>query len=379
LAKGKTWLEVQGSVLETDIEIEMKNIVFVIGTLRAGGAERVIINLANHFCTLCGYTVTLITHRAFSAYSLDSKIHHVYLYRDEEVTNSVFNKIYRRLNYISRITIAIRSAKPSVVICFLRGMNWRIILLCVLLRVRVIASEHTNHLAERGFFSWLERRIIYKLASNLIVLSRFDENYYSKFLSAVCVIPNPLSFSPSKGHWAREKKVLAAGGVDRWEIKGFDNLLRVFSQISSRYPDWRLAIAGEGDAGKVVLMQLAETLGISDKVDFLGFVPDLDREMRLSEIFVLSSRYEGFSMVLLEAMSQGCACAAFDCVAGPGELISNEVTGLLVEDQNCEAMVASICRLIENPELRRELADRAHEESKNYCSNLIGALWEKVM
>jgi glycosyltransferase involved in cell wall biosynthesis len=195
----------------------------------------------------------------------------------------------------------------------------------------------------------------------------------------VHVIPNPVSFLPSEGQRPRKKIILAAGGLNRWEIKGFDNLLRVFSRIRSRYPDWRLAIAGGGDIGKTPLVQLATELDIVDKVDFLGLVSDLDREMRESEIFVLSSRYEGFSMVLLEAMSQGCACVSFDCVAGPGELITNEVTGLLVENQNLEAMAVALCRLIEDPALRRALSGRAREASENYAPNKIGATWEKIM
>ncbi len=357
----------------------MKNIVFVIGTLRAGGAERVVANLANHFCSRPDYAVTVITHRVFSAYALDSRIRHVYLYRDEDITVSVFNKIGRRLNYVPRLAKAVSLSQPDVVISAIRGMNWRIIILCRLYGIRVIATEHTNHLAERGFGSWLERRLCYKLAHKLVVMTKFDMKYYSRFLPNVSVISNPLSFLPSEERRPRKKLILAAGGLERWKIKGFDNLLRVFSRLCSHYPDWRLAIAGAGDIGKTPLVQLTKELDIVDNVDFLGFVSDLDREMRESEIFVLSSRYEGFSMVLLEAMSQGCACVSFDCVAGPGELIANGVNGLLVEDQNLEAMAVALSHLIEDPALRRALSGRAREASENYAPNKIGATWEKIM
>ena len=356
-----------------------KNVVFVIGTLAGGGAARVLVTLANHFSATQGYAVTIVSHRADSVYWVDARVRVAALYRDDEIRISLFNKIGRRVDYIFRLAKAIRSAEPNVVISFLRGMNWRIIVLCKLYGVNVIATEHTNHLAEIGPFSWLERRCIYKLASGLTVLTEFDFAYYAKVISSVYLIRNPLCFSRWTGRSLREKRILAAGDLSRWKMKGFDNLLDVFSRLSSRYPEWRLAIAGAGEAGKVVLMELARELQVSDKVEFLGFVPDLDREMRRSEIFVLSSRYEGLSMVLLEAMSQGCACVSFDCISGPSEMITSEVTGLLVENQNCEAMTAAVSRLIENPELRRELSNRGCEASTNCDVRLIAARWEEVM
>jgi glycosyltransferase involved in cell wall biosynthesis len=273
----------------------------------------------------------------------------------------------------------VRRQAPSDVVVLLRGMNWRLILACRLLGVRVIATEHTNHLAERGIFSWIERHLIYKMANDLVVLTEFDGAHYRKFLPNVHVIPNPLSFTPGTGQLTQTQRILAVGDLNRWYIKGFDNLIKIFASIHHDFPDWRLAIAGDGAAGLQYLERLAEKYEVRDYVDFLGFCDNIDRQMQNSELFVLSSRYEGFSMVLLEAMSQGCACISFDCHAGPRDLLKNGVSGMLVPDQDCAAMEQVIRVLIESENVRHELSTNSIRASHAYVVGEVAKTWMKLL
>jgi glycosyltransferase involved in cell wall biosynthesis len=141
------------------------------------------------------------------------------------------------------------------------------------------------------------------------------------------------------------------------------------------HPSWSLEIAGSGIAGHQFLKELSEELGINDCVQFLGFRSDIDTVMRQSAIFVLSSRIEGFGMVLLEAMSQGCACVSFDCKSGPSDIIAHEVDGLLVPDQDLDEMVTALTRLMRSKDERRKLSRAAREKARSYSVDLIVDRW----
>ena len=119
----------------------------------------------------------------------------------------------------------------------------------------------------------------------------------------------------------------------------------------------------------------ANELNIIDSIVFLGFCQNLNEKLKKSSIFVLSSRYEGFPMVLIEAMSQGCACVSFDCVSGPKEIIKDGIDGILVEDQNMLQMEKEICRLIEDDKLRKLLAENAVRNIQRLSIQNISDKW----
>ena len=354
-------------------------IVFVAGSLRGGGAERVLTLLANEL-SVRHHDVTIITKAPECDYVLKENIKWKPLFSKEDIKTSIIDKISRRFTFLPRLINTIKNENPDVVISFLVGMNGQVILISRLLDIPVIASEHTNYQADMGLFSWIERRWVYKLANAVTVLTQYDySNYYSHFLKNVHIMPNPVSFTPINKLILREKTILAAGSLNRWSIKGFDNLLKFFSNVVKVHPDWKLKIAGSGEEGKKYLMQLANELNIQDDVEFLGFCPNIDEVMQQSSIFVLSSRYEGFGMVLAEAMSQGCACISFDCVAGPNEIIENGIDGVLVENQNIKQMENEICRLIEDENLREDLAENAIEKVQRFSIQQIVDRWTDLI
>lgn len=355
-----------------------KSILFVISTVSSGGAARVLTTIANHLSKKDNINISILSHLYGSNYAVNPNIDWDALYEINEIKKTYINKIYRRIVYWPRFFFAIHKKKPDIVISFLRGMNWRVILLCKILGIRVIATEHSNHLAERGLFSWIERRYIYKLSSSIVVLTEFDRIFYSKYMNNVFLIPNPATFLPGNNITKKDKIILAVGDMDRYHIKGFDILLNVFQVLSKEFNEWKLRIIGPGRYGYIYLSSLVEEKSLCGKVDLVEFTSNIEDEMKRSEIFALSSRYEGYSMVLLEAMSKGCACISFDCPAGPNELLRGGKGGILVNNGDTDEFVEKLKFLMSNKETRCNLSKQAMRIASEYNINDIEKKWIEI-
>jgi GalNAc-alpha-(1->4)-GalNAc-alpha-(1->3)-diNAcBac-PP-undecaprenol alpha-1,4-N-acetyl-D-galactosaminyltransferase len=355
-------------------------VLFVISELNAGGgAARALVTLANEWARSDAVRVFVLTHVEGSTFPLSDRVRHLSLLARTEVRRNLWNKIQRRLTYWPRLLTAITRVRPDVTVGVIRGMNWRVVAASRLLGVPTIAWEHTNHTSECGLWSWIERRLIYRLADALVVLNSFDGRFYESYLRNVHVIPNALSMRPSPHGNSRVKRVLAVGDLDRWWIKGFDLLLEAFATVARTHSEWRLALAGGGELGKAHLQNLAASLGVAEKVDFLGFSSTVEQEMQRSEIFALSSRYEGFSLALLEAMSQGCAIVSFDCEAGPRDFVEHNVNGLLVPAERVSALAEGLDRLMSDPAARECLAGGAVRSCRQFCPSRIAACWSELL
>jgi glycosyltransferase involved in cell wall biosynthesis len=165
--------------------------------------------------------------------------------------------------------------------------------------------------------------------------------------------------------------VLAIGRLT--EQKGFDLLLDAFHRSGLARAGWQVAILGEGDA-RSALEQQATALGIVDAVTFPGFV-DVGQWLRRADLFVLSSRYEGFPNALMEAMQMQRACISFDCPSGPRDLIENGRNGLLVSPQDVAALSEALQRLAGDPALRSRLGAEASKVSEQFSPALVYAKW----
>lgn len=351
-------------------------VLFASGSMQGGGAERVVSILANDFASR-GWRVSILVVRGASVYPLDAAVRVVPVYQEADITSSLGNKILRRLSYVPRLLARVFMERPDVIVpVHGDGWNGMFIMLAKLLGIKVVAAEHISHTAGRpGWRRFLERRVLYRMADQVTVLTRFDFDHYRHFIRRLTWIPNPLGFAPVDSIGQREKVVLAAGQLDRWSHKGFDKLLEVFATVAPRHPGWRLEIAGSGDLGRSYLQQRVEALGLNERVVFLGFQKDIDQVMRRASVFVLSSRFEGFGMVLLEAMSQGCACVSFDCEAGPAEIITSGLDGLIVSNQDNASMASALDRLLTDGGLRARLAASGLDTVKKYSPRSIGHQW----
>lgn len=343
----------------------------VSSSLFGAGAQRVLVLLANHFVSK-GHEVTIITFNKGDAYSLDSKIKRVRLHSGY-FRNHTLRTLCNLIIYYRR-----KSNRPDVCISFIRKMNFSAIISSKIFSIKVIACEHNNHLAPTNAivnFTW---KYLYRLADYITVLTAFDKPFFEAKGAKVMVMPNPSTFTPiiDNTH-QREKVILAVGSLNRVYHKGFDNLIALISPTLKGNPDWLLKIIGKGD-GLDSLKGLANQHGIDKQVIFAGFRDDVNDIMHTSEIFILPSRFEGLPMVLLEAMSQGMACIAYDCVTGPSEMIQDGQNGLLIENQNTEQMQIGLMKLINSENYRRDLASNAIRSLDRYSIENVYDLWEKL-
>jgi glycosyltransferase involved in cell wall biosynthesis len=212
------------------------------------------------------------------------------------------------------------------------------------------------------------------------VLTDRDRADYERALAGSRVrlehIPNgiPPKDAPVATHDA--KRIIAAGRLT--PQKGFDMLLDAFAVVAAEHPDWTLTVYGHGPLRERLIARRDE-LGLTQAVQLAGVTRHLDRELAAASIFVLSSRFEGLPMVLLEAMSTGLAVAAFDCPTGPREVIDPGVDGLLVPAEDIGALAAALNQLIEDPARRRAMGAAAFETSRQYFMPVIRDAWEEFL
>lgn len=251
-----------------------------------------------------------------------------------------------------------------------------------------IGEIHFNRLNYRDFSSsslpifvqywlrfWWNKQLIgaLKRLALFVVLSYEDEAYWPE-LSNIKVIHNPLSFYPERCSDLEGKQVIAVGRYV--PQKGFDMLIESWKQVNDKHPDWTLKIYGDGMRDD--LQKQIDGLGLHKNCILEHTVPNIVDKFNESSIFVLSSRYEGFGMVITEAMACGVPPVAFQCPCGPLDIIKHEIDGLLIENGNIEHLAKGICRLIEEEELRKNLGYSARINVKRFKIDAIASQWKEL-
>lgn len=290
-------------------------------------------------------------------------------------SSSMYESIKHTFSIIRNLRKIIKKHDFDLIISFLTRINLIAILATRRLKVPLIISEHTVHdVASRSLIVF--RRIFYPLADYLTVLVKYDKAYYDRFCKKVKVManPNPLSTKKlSKQSIIDRPRVII--GVGRLHpVKGFDMLVNSFSMISDRFPDWELHLIGEGQE-RMNLENQIEELSLQKRIKLTGRIENVLEVYRNAQIFALSSRFEGFGLALVEAMSQGLACVSFNCKAGPGEIISNNTDGVLVENGNVISFAEELSVLMQNEDLRIALSKKAILKSESFHEDLISDYW----
>ena len=208
----------------------------------------------------------------------------------------------------------------------------------------------------------------------LVLLTEADRRIWGEPANAV-VIPNPLSFSSPVRSDLSARRILSVGRLIA--SKGFDLLIEAYRTISIKHPDWKLSIIGEGQ-DKQYLLNMIRHYGMEEQVEILPPTADITAEMLKSSIYALPSRYEGFGLVITEAMECGIPCVAFDCECGPNEIISDGVDGILVAPENTVKFKQALLRLIESGELRSRLGDNARISARRFSPEKIMERWEAL-
>jgi glycosyltransferase involved in cell wall biosynthesis len=303
-------------------------------------------------------------------------------------SQNFFHGLWLNLQRILKIRNQVRFLKPDVIVSFVDQTNILVLLSTIKMPVPVIVSERTNPAKHQiGRFWGFLRKIVYPFSTAAVVQTQAVKNWLLssiKMSNRVVVIPNSLvnpasinkqeiasAFMEKYSH-----KIIAVGRLG-FE-KGFDLLIESFSLLAEDFPDWGLLILGEGNERKN-LEKMVFDKGLSDRVLLPGRVECPAAYMKRSDVFVLSSRYEGFPNVLLEAMGCGLPVISFDCPNGPGEIITDGLNGILVENGSIDALTLAMRNLLADGEKRRELGGKASEVLQKYSQEKIMQEWEALI
>lgn len=225
-----------------------------------------------------------------------------------------------------------------------------------------------NRWATRRWQRALERQV--GRLDAFVVLTHEDYEAW-KGLPRVRVIPNALAYFPTRLSDCTSHRVIAAGRYT--EQKGFDMLIRAWQQVDRRRPDWQLHIYGGGSPEPY--RRLVAAAGLEGKVTCHEAVDDIYEKYRESSLFVLSSRYEGFGLVLAEAMSAGLPAVAFACPCGPRDIVSDGRDGLLVEPGDVDALADAMCRLMDDDALRQQYGREAARAARRFAEESVMQQW----
>ena len=255
---------------------------------------------------------------------------------------------------------------PNVFILFLAGVYMN----------KVVAAEHVFY----DYYGKALKKIrlfVYRKCHKVAVLTSLDKNCYDAHFSTdhTVLIPNPV-IVPQYFYSPLENKQAIAMGRIQYQ-KGFDTLVDVFAMVHKKHPEWVVNIYGDGNYKKEIAKYITEKR-LDGVVVLKGRTDDVPAAMKEASFFILSSRFEGFGMVLAEAMAQGLPAVSFDCPTGPSDIVRTNTNGILVENQNKQAMADAICYMIEHPVERKEMGRRAVDTAKDFSGESIAQKWYQL-
>ena len=213
----------------------------------------------------------------------------------------------------------------------------------------------------------------------LVTLTDVDQDRWKRRMNPAttqfATIPNATPFAVTESAPLTSKIVIAAGRLTNQ--KAFDRLIDAFAPIASALPDWQLRIYGIGKKRQALANQI-ERLGLVGRVRLMGFTDEFEARLEEASVYAMSSRYEGFPMVLLEAMSKGVPPVSVNCPEGPRQLIEDGINGLLVGKGDVAALSQALKRVIDDPSLRRRLGEGAMKTARSYTIDRIADQWEAL-
>jgi GalNAc-alpha-(1->4)-GalNAc-alpha-(1->3)-diNAcBac-PP-undecaprenol alpha-1,4-N-acetyl-D-galactosaminyltransferase len=351
----------------------------VTGSLEAGGAERVLTDMAN-FWNGKGWQITFATWAGRTSpdfYELDSGIRRVWLDVGASGT-SVLAKLAAYVRRIRKLRAMLATVRPDAVLSFVDTSNVMTLLACMGLRLRVVVSERINGAANSSIpWLWRASRVATYWRANAVIAQTPDA---ARWIAKLCgvkaiPIPNPLRTLPSTDA-PREQVILAVGRLTHQ--KGFDLLIQAFSRIQPEFSGWRLVIIGSGSE-RAELERLSEQLNLGDRVELRSPVRDIESWMSRAGLVVQPSRFEGFPNVVLEAMGMGAAVISADCRSGPAEIIEDGVNGRLVPVDDVVILAQVMTELLRHPEERARLGMEARKVRQVFGQDLVMKQWESCV
>ena len=361
-----------------------------------GGADRVITEKVNYFAEVFGYEMYVVTAHQNNVpffFPLSPKVKHIDL-------NVNFNRqyglpIWKRAyvyltllhEYRQKLKKLLFTIRPDFTITTIsRDIDF---LHSIQDGSKKIAEAHIAKPFIRNLHKMANEGFVYKIIGKiwthkleqaiksfdaLVVLTQYDAESWRKTKKAV-VIPNSMPFYPQETSSCMSKKVISVGRYD--EQKGYDMLIDAWEVVYRTYPDWHLFIYGDGVLKKDFEQSIKQK-HLEQNIILCAPVKDIEQKYLESSMYVMSSRFEGFGMVLIEAMACGLPCISFDCPHGPSDIIKDEIDGLLVENGNVQLLSQKRCRLIQDDTLRQQMGIHARKNVLRYSKENIMQQWKDL-
>lgn len=367
-------------------------IIFVLRSIvLSGGIERVMTEKANWLADH-GHQVLFLTYEQ-SSHPLSFLLNSNVCYED---LNCQYYKVYRKniiirpllkivfkLKFRNRLKHIIFSFHPEVLVAPSNLEEFMGVATSMVKYVPIVLECHSTHMDFLGSSKTLRKRLrnhmivsFAKRCSLLITLTEGDACYWKQFCQNVVAVPNPLSYYPEKidKNYAIGKKIISVARLQA--VKRIDRLIEAFALISNKHPDWHIEIYGDGTE-KMSLLQMIEDRGLQGRISMLPPTMDIYKKYMESDFLVLSSDSEGFSLVLIEAMSCGVPVVSVACPFGPSEIVENGVTGLLTK-MDVSDLAEKMEWMIVHEKERLEMGIHARIAAKKYQKDTVMKEWERA-
>jgi glycosyltransferase involved in cell wall biosynthesis len=358
-------------------------LLFFISSLQCGGAQRVCVTLCDHWAER-GWDVTLATFEDPSEptfFRPGPGVRHVKLglaRSSQALLHSVVNNVRR----VVRLRKFVRDERPERILSFIDSTNVLALIAAAGTGIAVVVAERVDPAHHAIPRAWkLLRYLAYRRAAAICVQTRsIAAHFPASWRRRIVIIPNPFPSVPAQAETSRaqdaRRTIVAMGRLERQ--KGFDLLIRAFASVAMVRPEWDLLILGEGSERAALETQIAQA-GLSSRVTMPGQRPEPLGALQSSDLFVLSSRYEGFPNALCEAMACGLPVISFDCPSGPADIVRDGVDGLLVPAEDVDALARAMTDLTVDAERRRRFGEKASELSARFSVERIAMLWERAL
>ena len=355
-------------------------ILFCIDSLRKGGAERVVSNLANAFVQENQDIDILTVSKSKIEYDLDSRIKVSFLEETGSKESKILLKIKKFVKRSNLMKKKIKQIKPDIIVSFLPYTSF--VTLNAVKNIPVIVSVRNDPAVEYSskIFNFFMRRL-YPKAKGFIYQTQEAKDYFKGILDVECkVIPNSINpdfIVENEFQGERKKEIVSVGRL--YDQKNQKLLIESFLEISEKIPEYKLIIYGEGYK-RDELQQLIDDNSMNDKIFLPGNIKNVKEKIYDSSLFVLSSDYEGMPNALMEAMCLGLPVISTDCpCGGPHFFIKNEENGLLIDVGNKEQLKSAILKIIENKELAKKISKNAIKVSEKVEPKIINKEWREFI
>jgi glycosyltransferase involved in cell wall biosynthesis len=344
-----------------------------------GGVARVLSLKLNCLIEQFGYEVHVLTQNQGN-FPLFYSFHEKIVFHDMILEGTIFNFFN---SFRKSLKSNIQTIQPDVIVVCDNGLKAYTIPFILSVDIPIVLECHGSKYIEE---SHLKTDLISRFKSFLkYKFKDFSANKFSKLVTLSneslkewnvkngLVIPNPCWIKNGIRSDLKTKKVIAVAR-NSFE-KGLDRLLVIWKKVTEKNPDWILDIYGESVAD---LKPLVLELEMESNVNLNESVKNISEKYLSSSIYVMTSRSEGFPMVLLEAMASGLPCVAYDCPCGPRAIINEGENGFLIEDGNVDSFVQKLELLIEDENLRLQMGTNAQESVKKYDLDSIMQKWKSL-